>query len=258
MRKGLTKRIDHLTGKAIHDWDMISENDRILVGLSGGQDSQTLINRLTAFKKRAPIRFEIFPVHIDPGFKGSFSKDLKAYIDRVYDPVRIEATDFGIVAHSEENRENPCFLCSRLRRKRLFKIAKGLECRKLAFGHHKDDIIETLFVNIFYAGKIGTMKPKQPFFKGTLDIIRPLSYVERHEIKRFCQMKDLPVFGNNCPSSNMTKRIEVKQMLERMYKLNKHIKGNVFRAMSNIASEYLLDIDDDRHSKPTGLQKNSD
>lgn len=196
--------------------------------------------------------------YIDPGFKGSFSKDLKAYIDRVYGPFRIEATDFGIVAHSEGNRENPCFLCSRLRRKRLFEIAKKLECRKIVFGHHKDDIIETLFVNIFYTGKIGRMKPKQSFFKGTLDIIRPLSYVEKHEIKWFCQMHDLSVFVNNCPCLNMTKRSEVKQMLEGMYKRNKHIKGNVFRAMRNIASEYLLDIDDDRHSKPTGLQKNSD
>ncbi|MCG8639757.1 MAG: tRNA 2-thiocytidine(32) synthetase TtcA [Desulfobacterales bacterium] len=228
-------------GKAIHDWDMIRENDRILVGLSGGLDSQALMNRLYAFKKKAPIQYDLFPVHIDPGFDGSFSDALVAYVKSRYGSLHVEYTDYGQVAHSERNTENPCFLCSRLRRKKLFELAKENNCKKIALGHNKDDIIETLFINIFYAGKIGTMKPRQSFFKGALDIIRPLSYVDKNDISAFCRQFRLPEFKNTCPSAGRTKRKEIKEMLEAMYQHNKHIKGNVFRAMKNVVPDYLLD-----------------
>ena len=228
-------------GKAIHDWDMIRENDRILVGLSGGLDSQALINRLYAFKKKAPVKYDLFPVHIDAGFDGSFSDALIAYVKRHYGSLHVEYTDYGQLAHSERNTENPCFLCSRLRRKKLFELAKENNCKKIALGHNKDDIIETLFINIFYAGKIGTMKPRQSFFKGALDIIRPLSYVDKNDISAFCRQFHLPEFKNTCPSADRTKRNEIKEMLEAMYQHNKHIKGNVFRAMKNVVPDYLLD-----------------
>lgn len=241
MKAGLKKKINREIGKAVHEWKMVEKGDRILVGISGGLDSQTLLHRLFSLKKKAPIPFEIFPVHIDPGFEGPFSKRLQAYIEKLYGSLKVEYTNYGTLAHSDENTENPCFLCSRLRRKRLFEIAESLGCKKIALGHNKDDIIETLFINIFYAGKIGTMKPRQSFFKGTLDIIRPLSYVEKKDIRAFCECYDLPEFKNNCPSADKTKRGEVRTMLETMYKHNKHIKGNIFRAMSNVVPEYLLD-----------------
>lgn len=251
MRIGLKKRIDHLVGKAIHDWDMIQENDRILIGFSGGKDSQTLLNLLFSLKKRAPIKFELFPVHIDAGFDASFSQRLEKFVRKNYGELKIEYTDFGVVSHSDENTENPCFLCSRLRRNRLFKIARENGCRKIALGHNKDDIIETLFINIFYAGKIGTMKPRQSFFDGNLDIIRPLSYVEKKDISLFCQIFNLPEFKNNCPSADLTKRAEIRAMLNVLYKQNKNIKGNIFRAMGNIATDYLLDKKNERHPKST-------
>lgn len=235
----------HLVGKAIHDWGMIADKDRILVGISGGKDSQTLLQVLFSLQKRAPVKFDIIPVHIDPGFENSFVKELEEYVGANFYPLRVEYTDYGVRAHSIENRENPCFLCARLRRNRLFEIAKEQGCKKIALGHNKDDIIETLFINIFYSGKIGTMKPRQSFFKGELDIIRPLAYVEKKEIVLFSKMFGFPEFVNNCPSANMTKRDEIRQMLEKLYKQNKHIKGNIFRAMGNIASDYLLEIEND-------------
>lgn len=241
MNRGLKKRILHGTGKAIHDWEMISDEDRILVGVSGGKDSQTLLHLLSALQKKAPVRFDLVPVHIDPGFQGSFVGGLKTHVDENYDSLQVEYTDFGVKAHAAENRENPCFLCSRLRRNRLFEIAREMGCKKIALGHNKDDLIETLFLNIFYAGKIGTMKPKQSFFSGALDIIRPLAYVEKEDIVRFSRMEKLPEFVNNCPSAGLTKRSEVREMLEGLYRKNKNIKGNIFRAMGNVASEYLLE-----------------
>lgn len=251
MKTGLKKRIDHAVGKAIHDWDMIKENERILVGISGGTDSQVLLNILFALKKKAPIHFDILPVYIDAGFEGSFAKQLETYIENTYGVLKVEYKDYGLVAHSDKNTENPCFLCSHLRRNKLFKIAKEQGCKKIALGHNKDDIIETLFINIFYAGRIGTMKPRQSFFNGALDIIRPLSYVEKKDVTRFARLADLPEFKNNCPSANKTKRGEIRTMLEALYKQNKNIKGNIFRSMGNIAFDYLLDNKNDRHSEST-------
>lgn len=215
------------------------------MGLSGGQDSQTLLHLLFSLEKKAPIKFDILPVHIDPGFEGSIAQELEAHVGSNFTSLRIEHTDFGLQAHADTNRENPCFLCSRLRRNRLFDLAGELGCNKIALGHNKDDLIETLFINMFYAGKIGTMKPRQSFFQGTLDIIRPLAYVEKKDIGRFAQAHEIPVFANNCPSADRTKRIEIRQMLEAVYKNNTNIKGNIFRAMGNIASDYLLEMKHD-------------
>lgn len=251
MKIGLNKRVNHLVGKAIHDWNMILENERILVGVSGGRDSQALLEILFSFKKKAPINFDILPVYIDAGFEDSFAEEFKEYVENKYGTLRIEYKNYGVLAHSDENSENPCFLCSRLRRKRLFEIAKENDCRKIALGHNKDDIIETLFINIFYAGKIATMKPRQSFFNGGLDIIRPLAYVEKKDITLFGKRFALPEFVNNCPSANKTKRSEIRSLLETLYKNNKNIKGNIFRAMGNVATEYLLDNKNDRHSKST-------
>ena len=243
--KIVEKRVRRAVGKSISDWGMITDKDKILVGLSGGKDSQTLLQVLFSLQKRAPVKFDIVPVHVDPGFEDSFVKELEDYVGRNFYPLRVENTDFGVRAHSKENRENPCFLCARLRRNRLFKIAKETGCKKIALGHTKDDIIETLFINIFYAGKIGTMKPRQSFFNGDLDIIRPLAYVEKKDIVAFAKNHSLPGFINNCPSANLTKRGEIRQMLEGLYKQNNHIKGNIFRAMGNVASDYLLEIQND-------------
>ena len=240
MKSSLKKKIAHSVGKAIFDWKMILDKEKILVGISGGKDSQALLNILFSLKKKAPVNFEIIPVHIDAGFQDSFAEDLGRYVEQAYGPLKIEYKNYGILAHSPENTENPCFLCSRLRRNRLFEMAKEQGCQKIALGHNKDDIIETLFINMFYTGKIATMKPKQSFFGGTLDIIRPLSYVEKKDIVKFAQSLGLPEFRNNCPSADQTKRTEIRQMLEDLYNHNQNIKGNIFRSLKNIVPEYLL------------------
>ena len=234
--------MSHGLGRAVCDWTMINPNDRILVGVSGGKDSLILLHLLSSLKEKSPVAFDLIPIHVDPGFEDSLSTGLKAYVESQYhQTLQVEKTDFGIVAHSEVNRENPCFLCSRLRRKRMFELAKQWDCKKIALGHHKDDLIETLLINMFYAGKIGTMKPRQNFFNGELDIIRPLSYVEGDQIERLATVLGIPIFDNPCPSDGQTKRAEVRQMLEQLYKQNRHIKGNIFRAMGNIAWDYLLE-----------------
>ena len=227
-------------GKALHRYDMIADGDRILVGLSGGKDSLALMWMLNERRSRIPINYELFAVHIDPGFEKSFSKSLQSYCNKIGFPLRVERTDCGVLAHSSQNRENPCFLCSRLRRNRLFEIADELGCSKLALGHNKDDIIETLFLNMCYAGEISTMLPSQKFFKDRVTLIRPLAFVDEDIITRFAKEQRFPEFVNPCPSAGVSKRQEIKAMLKGLYRTNKKIKGNLFRAMSHVKTEYLL------------------
>ncbi len=227
-------------GKALHNYDMIAHGDRIVVGLSGGKDSMTLLWFLFERLARVLIDYELFPVYVDPGFEDGFGEQLQQYSrDQGYS-LRVEYTDYGVLAHSEENRENPCFLCSRLRRKRLFEIADELNCTKLALGHHKDDIIETLFMNMCYAGEISTMKPSQSFFEGKFTIIRPLAYADEDSITRFARSMGFPEFVNSCPTASVSKRQEVKTMLEKLYRSNRKIRGNIFRSMSHVRKDYLL------------------
>jgi tRNA 2-thiocytidine biosynthesis protein TtcA len=227
-------------GKALHNYDMIAHGDRIVVGLSGGKDSMTLLWFLFERLARVLIDYELFPVYVDPGFEDGFGEQLQQYSrDQGYS-LRVEYTDYGVLAHSEENRENPCFLCSRLRRKRLFEIADELNCTKLALGHHKDDIIETLFMNMCYAGEISTMKPSQSFFEGKFTIIRPLAYADEDSITRFARSMGFPEFVNSCPTASVSKRQEVKTMLKKLYRSNRKIRGNIFRSMSHVRKDYLL------------------
>ena len=234
------KALNSLVGKVIHRYVMIEDGDRIAVGLSGGKDSLTLLWALAERQKRVPVHYDLFPIYVDPGFPGGFSDELTDTCRHMGSELTIDRTDHGIVAHSAMNRENPCFLCSRLRRKRLFEIADGLGCTKLALGHNKDDIIETFFLNICYAGETSTMVPRQELFNGRFIVIRPLAMVDEKRILHFAKTQQFPQFTNPCPSAGATKRSEIKAMLEGLYRTNRKIKGNIYRAMSHVKMDYLL------------------
>jgi len=220
------KEIRSLMGKAIHRYGLIQEGDRILVGVSGGKDSLLLLYLLHERSKRVPIHYELFP--------------LKKYFEKNELPCHIEFTDIGRRANSAENRENPCFLCSWERRKRLFHLAHRLKCNKIALGHHKDDIIETLLINIFFSGEISTMVPFQSLFKGKITLIRPLALIEEKKIERFAREMGLPFGPSGCPTSGKTKRKVVKDLIEALSRKNRRVKGNIFRALSNVKLDYTL------------------
>jgi len=234
------KKLNRAVGKALHRYQMISDGDRIAVGISGGKDSLTLMEVLTERRARVPIKYELFALYIDPGFEGSFSQPLEEFYSARGHTLRIDFTDNGVVSHGPENRENPCFLCSRLRRKRLFELADELGCNKLALGHCKDDIIETLFINMCYAGEISTMVPAQSMFNGRFTVIRPLAFVDENTTRRFAAENSLPIFENPCPTAKKSKRQEIKTLLSQLYRSNRKIKGNIFRSMSHVKPEYLL------------------
>jgi tRNA 2-thiocytidine biosynthesis protein TtcA len=233
--------LNRTIGKAIHDYEMIREGDRILVGLSGGGDSLSLLWMLIDRKRRVRVPYEVCAVHLDLGFGGEpAAPALHAFCRALGVPLRVELTDFGRRGHSPENRENPCFLCARLRRRRLFEIADELGCGTLALGHTQDDVIETLFINMFYAGEISTMRPAQSLFEGRFTLVRPLAYAGKGLIERFVHEQRLPVVENPCPTSRTSRRRMVSRLLNGLYQDNPKVRGNIFRALRHVRPEYLL------------------
>ena len=190
-----TKEMKRLMGKAIHTKQMILDGDHILVSVSGGKDSFSLLWLLRDRIKRIPIEYHITAVHVDPGFGSHSGHQIRSFFSHHGFDYKIIESDFGPKAHSAENRENPCFLCSRLRRKAIFELAHELGCNKIAFGHHKDDLIETFFLNIFYGASVSTMLPVQKFFGGKLIVIRPLYMTDEGTIQKYGQDPVCPSYS---------------------------------------------------------------
>ena len=235
-----TKEMKRLMGKAIHSQQMIDDGDHVLVAVSGGKDSMSLLWLLKERIKRIPIEYRITAVHVDPGFGADSAGQMESFFSEYGFEYRVLQSEIGPKAHGPENRENPCFLCSRLRRKILFQIAGELQCNKIAFGHHKDDLIETFFLNIFYGASISTMLPVQAFFNGKVTAIRPLYMLDEDTIRRYAKSMEWPKIDLGCPTAGSSKREDVKKMLKDFYRTNKKIKGNIFHALQNVKPEYLL------------------
>jgi tRNA 2-thiocytidine biosynthesis protein TtcA len=233
------KELKRLMGKAIYNHRMIEDGDHVMVAVSGGKDSLALLWLLRERIKRVPIKYRLTAVHVDPGFGADSAGRIESFFSFHDFDYRIIKTEIGPMAHGPENRENPCFLCSRLRRKVLFELAADLKCNRIAFGHHKDDMIETLFLNIFYGASISTMLPVQEFFKGTLTVIRPFYMVDEGIIRRYVGSMDWPDIDLGCPTAGSSKRQDIKKMLNQFYRSNKKIKGNIFHALHNVNPEYL-------------------
>ncbi len=246
--KFLFKEINRLVGKCLHRYSMLDDGDRILVAVSGGSDSLLALYFLRQWQKKAPISFELLPVYLDMGFEVKDGIDGKAILKKYFSSMEggrisyhIEETDYGVLAHSPFNKKkSPCFLCSMLRRKRLFELTHTMGCNKLCLGHNQDDIIETFFMNLIYSGELSTMVPKQKMFKGIITIIRPLSFVPKSKINALSKAIRLPMFENPCPSSKKTKREGLKSLLEGIYSLNPDARAIIMNALSNVRTEYLL------------------
>ncbi len=226
--------------KAVMDYRMIEEGDRVLVGVSGGADSLTLLDLLNTPMVFVP-EFSVTAVHIDPGFDpdGIGYDTLERYLKAGGYRFVMEKSEIGPLAHSDYNKKNPCFLCSRLRRKRIFEIAGEIGCNKVAFAHHQDDLIETLLINMFYGREISTMMPDQPIFGGAMHIIRPLAYLREGLVKKYSRESAFPVIESACPTGPVSRRKYVKDLLDQVEKDNKDVRANIFKAMSHVKTDYL-------------------
>lgn len=191
-------------------------------------------------KKKPPIKYQLTAVHLDMGFPDNDHHSISSQLKKIPLFLEIEITTIGVDALAGNDKESGCFQCARNRRNRLFSLAREKSCNKLALGHHKDDIIETFFINVLYGGNISTMVPSQSLFSGNLTVIRPLAFLEKSQILQLAQQFKLTPAKNPCPLGDKTRRDAIRELLEPLYQKDSHIKGNIFSALANVRPEYLL------------------
>lgn len=239
----LQKRLRRQVGEAIADFNMIEEGDRIMVCLSGGKDSYTLLDILMSLQLSAPIHFELIAVNLDQKQPGFPEHVLPAYLDSIGIPYKIvRENTYDIVKEKIPEGKTTCSLCSRLRRGILYRTATELAATKIALGHHREDILETLFLNLFYGGKIKTMPPKLMNDTGEHIVIRPLAYCKEKDIQHYAQIKQFPIIPCNlCGSQPNLQRKMIKNMLKEWDKKFPGRSETMFRATQNIVPSHLCD-----------------
>ena len=239
----LRGRLEHQVGKAISDFNMIEEGDTVMVCMSGGKDSYTLLEILRALQRRAPIDFRIIAMNLDQRQPGFPEHVLPEYFKSIGVEYRIEAQDtYSIVKEKIPEGKTTCSLCSRLRRGITYRVANELGANKIALGHHRDDMIETLFLNMFFGGKLKAMPPKLITDKGDHIVIRPLAYCAEKDIARFARGMEFPLIPCNlCGSQENMQRKNIKEMLAAWEQQYPGRSQTIFTAMQNIAPSHLLD-----------------
>ena len=241
----LQKRIRRQVGQAIADYNMIEDGDRIMVCLSGGKDSYTMLDILMSLQKSAPISFELIAVNLDqkqPGFPDYILPDYLAKIG-VEHKIVTEDT-YSIVKEKVPEGKTTCSLCSRLRRGILYRTAKELGATKIALGHHRDDIIETLFLNMFHGGKLKSMPPKLKSDNNEHVVIRPLAYAKEKDIEKYSQAKEFPIIPCNlCGSQENLQRKQIKAMLNEWDKQHPGRIESMFNAIKNVVPSHLADTE---------------
>ena len=240
----LQKRLRRCVGEAIADFNMIEANDKIMVCLSGGKDSYTMLDILLNLQKTAPVQFEIVAVNLDQKQPGFPEHVLPEYLQSIGVPYHIIENDtYSIVKRIIPEGKTTCSLCSRLRRGSLYGYAKANGITKIALGHHRDDIIETFFLNMFYAGKLKAMPPKLLSDDKQNIIIRPLAYCREKDINRFAAFKQFPIIPCNlCGSQENLQRVAMKKMLSGWDKQFPGRVETIFASLQNIAPSQMADI----------------
>jgi tRNA 2-thiocytidine biosynthesis protein TtcA len=239
----LSKRLMRETGRAIADFNMIQEGDKVMVCVSGGKDSYGLLDILLTLRTRAPIHFDIVAVNLDQKQPGFPAHILPEYLDKLGVPHRIETRDtYSIVTRVIPEGKTMCSLCSRLRRGILYRVAGELGATKIALGHHRDDILATFFLNLFYGGRMKAMPPKLVSDSGEHVVIRPLAYVRERDLASYARLKAFPIIPCNlCGSQENLKRKEVGRMLAEWDRLFPGRTHNIFSALSHVVPTHLLD-----------------
>ena len=253
----LHKRLCRLVGQAIGDFNMIEDGDKVMVCLSGGKDSYALLDILMTLRERAPIHFDIVAVNLDQKQPNFPAEILPAYLDKLGVPYHIENQDtYSIVKRLVPEGKTTCSLCSRLRRGILYRVASELGATKIALGHHRDDALQTFFLNMFFGGKLKGMPAKLVSDDGKHVVIRPLAYVKEEDTERYAQVKNFPIIPCDlCGSQENLQRKQVGAMLREWERKHPGRLDNMARAMQNVVPSHLGDgtLHDFRHLRATGV-----
>ncbi len=236
--KNYIKRMAKLAGKAMHDYSMIKANDKIAVAFSGGKDSFTLLHILNMRRKWIPVDYDIYAVHVRINMPCNSVVD-SDYLNQICNELGV--TLITKTLQIPQAQRSPCFWCAWNRRKALFRACEELHCNKLALGHHKDDITETLLLNLFYHGEFSTMPPKLDFFQGKLTLIRPIAYLEEQQTTRYAKEHGFVPTTCDMIYADKSKRVMVKKLLSELKKDIPGIKSNLFNSMKkDIKQDYVL------------------
>jgi tRNA 2-thiocytidine biosynthesis protein TtcA len=239
----LHKRLCRLVGQAIGDFNMIEDGDKVMVCLSGGKDSYGLLDILLTLRERAPINFEIVAVNLDQKQPNFPAHILPEYLTKLGVPFHIENQDtYSIVKRVIPEGKTTCSLCSRLRRGILYRVADELGATKIALGHHRDDIMETFFLNMFFGSKLKSMPAKLQSDDGRHVVIRPLAYVKESDMERYAEIKEFPIIPCDlCGSQENLQRKQIKNMLTEWDKKHPGRVDNIFSSLSTVVPSHLMD-----------------
>ena len=240
-----TKKLQKSVAQAIKQYSMIEDGDKIMVCLSGGKDSYTMLDMLLYFQKVAPIHFDLIAVNLDQKQPGFPEEVLPNYLSELQVAYKIiEKNTYKVVMDKSPEGKTTCSLCSRLRRGTLYEAAKDLGCNKLALGHHKNDILETFFLNFFFSGKLETMPPKFKNDAGDLVILRPLAFCNESDIEEFSNYRNYPIIPCNlCGSQENLQRKKVKEMISNWEKEFPNRNAIMMNALQNVSPSHLLDTE---------------
>lgn len=239
----LAKKLCRLMGQAIVDFQMIEDQDRVMVCLSGGKDSYAMLDILMKLRERAPIQFELIAVNLDQKQPGFPEQVLPTYLRKLGIPFHIEEQDtYSIVKRVVPEGKTTCGACSRLRRGILYRVADEIGATKIALGHHREDILETLLLNMFYGGKLKAMPPKLRSDDGKHIVIRPLAYVPEKYLERYALQQDFPIIPCNlCGSQENLQRNAMKALLKDWEKQHPGRVASIFKAVTQVVPSHLLD-----------------
>ncbi len=234
----ISKRVNRLVGQAMHSYSMLSDGDRVMVGVSGGVDSLFLVWLLRYWRKKAPIHYEILAVHVDQGFDAPSTQLIEEQIKLLDVPYLV--SEIRSFDHSSSIDTLNCYQCSRNRRNKLFELAETKGFSKIALGHNKDDLIETFFLNMVYSGNLSTMVPRQDLFNGSLAIIRPLAFLDKSQIQDAAKAVNISPVRNPCPWADHSRRQTVRDFLNPLFANEPKAKASIFASLSNLKPDYLL------------------
>jgi tRNA 2-thiocytidine biosynthesis protein TtcA len=237
------KRIREKVGQCIADFQLIEEGDRVMVACSGGKDSYGMLHILERLRQAAPVKFELLAVHLDQGQPGFRIDTVERMLERMGVPHKIlREHTYPIVADKTRAGQAPCFICSRLRRGILYRAAGELGCNKIALGHHRDDVIDTLMLNLFRTGQLKAMPPKLKSDDGRNIVIRPLAYVPEPDMIALAEEMQFEIAPCTlCSGNEEQARHKVRRLMTELEKDNPHLRGNIFAATQNVRVTHLLD-----------------